>query len=318
MMQTLNYRHLYYFWVVAKEGGVARAAKRLDVAIQTVSTQLSLLEQYLGHSLVTVQGRRLNLTEAGRVVLGYADQIFLLGDQLREAVDAVGNQQRVRFTVGISDVVPKLIAYHLLESVTSCSDRFRLVCHEGTFESLLADLALNKLDILLTDRPINPTPGLRVFCHPLGECRMALYASRELALGLKGGFPSSLEGAPFLVSTRNNALRGKVDQWLFNQGLHPEIVGEFEDSALMKTFGGAGMGIFPGPLLMQAELEKQMDVVLLGEMEGVSEQYFAVSNERRIRHPGVERLLTATHSALFGKEALARGRRAKITLEPSA
>ncbi|QWT46848.1 transcriptional activator NhaR [Azospira inquinata] len=287
-LAPLNHRHLHYFWVVAKEGGISRAAARLGVAVQTISSQLKELEQTLGTALFTQEGRRLVLTEAGRTTLHYADQIFLLGAQLQETLQAQGETHRLRLTVGISDALPKLIAYRLLEAALHLPQGLRLICQEGEFDELLADLALHKLDVVLTDRPAGSRPNLRVFSHPVGECRIGFYATPALADQLGPGFPASLEGAPLLLPTRDTALRSRIDAWLSARNLHPDVVGEFEDSALLMTFGRSGLGLFPAPSLLAANLAEQFGAQAVGEMEDVREQYYAISNERRIRHPAVE------------------------------
>lgn len=287
-LAPLNHRHLHYFWVVAKEGGISRAAARLGVAVQTISSQLKELEQTLGTALFTQEGRRLVLTEAGRTTLHYADQIFLLGAQLQETLQAQGETHRLRLTVGISDALPKLIAYRLLEAALHLPQGLRLICQEGEFDELLADLALHKLDVVLTDRPAGSRPNLRVFSHPVGECRIGFYATPALADRLGPGFPASLEGAPLLLPTRDTALRSRIDAWLSARNLHPDVVGEFEDSALLMTFGRSGLGLFPAPSLLAANLAEQFGAQAVGEMEDVREQYYAISNERRIRHPAVE------------------------------
>lgn len=284
----LNYKHLYYFWVAAKEGGVMRAAERLQMSPQTVSGQISLLEQALGKSLFTLQGRRLSLTEAGRTALSHADQIFLLGEQLQEALQDADIDRTLRLTVGISDALPKLIAYRLLENVQRLPEQVRLVCYEGKFESLLGDLALHKLDVVLTDRPASPGTGLRVYSHALGDDSVTLYAGRELAARYRDGFPDSLHGAPMLLPTRNNALRARLEQWFETQAIRPQIVGEFEDSALLMTFGRAGSGIFPATTSLAATIAEQYDAEAIGEIGAVRENFYAISTERRIRHPAVE------------------------------
>jgi LysR family transcriptional regulator, transcriptional activator of nhaA len=301
MMKTtgLNFRHLYYFWVVAKEGGVTRAAERLGVAVQTISMQLALLEQAVGKSLLAPQGRRLVLTEAGRLALGYADQIFLLGEQMQEALAETDIGRSMRLTVGISDSLPKLIAYRLLETALQLPERVRLECYDGKFESLLADLALHKLDVVLTDRPVSSGTSLRVFSHSLGECQMMLFGIPALAERYRQDFPASLNGAPLLLPTRNNAIRGRLDQWFEMHSLQPDIVGEFEDSALLKTFGRSGLGLFPAPSALAADVAAQFDAVAVGEMAQVREQFFAISAERKIRHPAVEAILSATHGGVF-------------------
>ena len=293
---NINFRHLYYFWVVAKEGGITAAAKRLGVAVQTISMQLASLEQSLGKSLLAPQGRRLVLTEAGQLALGYADQIFLLGEQMQEALaeDDLGNSMRLN--VGISDSLPKLTAFRLLEAALHLDKRVRLSCHDGKFESLLADLALHKFDVVLTDRPVSST-NLRVFSHSLGDCQIMLFGVPALAERYLPDFPASLNGAPLLLPTRNNALRGRLDQWFEMHGLRPDVVGEFEDSALLKTFGRNGLGLFPAPAALSSDIQEQFKAIPVGEISQVREQFFAISTELKIRHPAVEAILSSRSAA---------------------
>ena len=291
--KTLNYRHLYYFWVVAKEGGVTRAAERLGVAVQTVSMQISQLEQDMGKSLFAPKGRRLVLTEVGEIALGFADQIFLLGEQMQETLSAEDVGNSMRLTVGISDALPKLTAYRLLEATLRLPRRVRLACYDGKYDSLLADLALHKFDVVLTDRPVSTVASLRVFSHPLGECPIVLFAVPTLAERYGADFPSGLNGAPLLLPTRNTAIRGRLDQWFERHSLRPDIVGEFEDSALLKTFGRAGLGLFPAPSALEWDIKEQFGAVPVGCSLDVSEQFFAVSTELKIRHPAVEAILSA-------------------------
>lgn len=292
-MTPLNYKHLHYFWVVAQEGSITRAAERLGVAIQTISGQLSLLERQLGKALFNSQGRGLVLSEAGRVALGYADQIFQLGDALVDAVEHADSESTLRLRAGISDGIPKLLAYQLLSTVTSMPSDVRLICDEGEFETLLADLALHRLDVVLTDRPAPTSGNLKVFSTRLGEFATGLFAPPAMAEQFSGNFPDSLNGAPLLLPTRHHALRGRIDRWLEQTGLRPKIVGEFEDSALMTTFARGGLGIFPAPLALAEQVESQLEARPLGAMPGVSEQIFAISSERRIRHPAVEAICAA-------------------------
>ena len=292
-MTTLNYKHLHYFWVVAQEGSITRAAERLDVAVQTISGQLSLLERQLGKALFNSQGRGLVLSEAGRVALGYADQIFQLGDALVDAVQSSDSESTLRLRAGITDGIPKLLAYRLLSSVTSMPVDVRLICDEGEFETLLAELALHRLDVVLTDRAAPIGGNLKVFSTPLGDFENGLFATPALAERYRPGFPLSLNGAPLLLPTRQNAIRNRIDRWLESTGVRPKIVGEFEDSALLNTFGRGGLGIFPAPLALADQVANQLMAQSLGAMSGVSEQIYAISNERRIRHPAIE-VLCAT------------------------
>jgi LysR family transcriptional activator of nhaA len=297
MKTDLNFRHLYYFWVVAKEGGITRAAERLGLAVQTISSQLTLLEQSMGKTLFSQQGRRLVLTEAGRVAMNYADQIFLLGLQMQEAVNEA-DSGRVRLSVGISDSLPKLSAYRMLEEAMKIDRKVRLVCYEDQFEALLADLALHKLDVVLTDREVQPGSALKVFSHQLFESEMLVVGTPELALEYGKDFPGNLNGAPFLLPTRNNALRGKIDEWFLQAKVKPDVVGEFEDNALLNTFGRRGLGLFFAPAALASEVAEQFGAVQVGAVPGVREQFYVISNERKIKHPAVEAILAAAQKAL--------------------
>ena len=293
-MTPINYKHLHYFWVVAQEGSITRAAERLGVAVQTISGQLSLLERQLGKALFNSQGRGLVLSEAGRTALGFADQIFQLGDALVDAIQSSDNESTLRLRAGISDGIPKLLAYRLLSSVTSMPVDVRLICDEGEFETLLADLALHRLDVVLTDRAAPVGGNLKVFSTRLGDFENGLFAIPALVERYRPGFPQSLDGAPMLLPTRHNAIRGRIDRWLESTGVRPKIVGEFEDSALLNTFGRGGLGIFPAPLALADQIAAQLNAQTLGAMAGVSEQIYAISNERRIRHPAIEVLCAAS------------------------
>ena len=293
-MTPLNYKHLHYFWVVAQEGSITRAAERLGVAVQTISGQLSLLERQLGKALFNSQGRGLVLSEAGRTALGFADQIFQLGDALVDAIQSSDNESTLRLRAGISDGIPKLLAYRLLSSVTSMPVDVRLICDEGEFETLLADLALHRLDVVLTDRAAPVGGNLKVFSTRLGDFENGLFAIPALVERYRPGFPQSLDGAPMLLPTRHNAIRGRIDRWLESTGVRPKIVAEFEDSALLNTFGRGGLGIFPAPLVLADQIAAQLNAQTLGPMAGVSEQIYAISNERRIRHPAIEVLCAAS------------------------
>ena len=293
-MTPINYKHLHYFWVVAQEGSITRAAERLGVAVQTISGQLSLLERQLGKALFNSQGRGLVLSEAGRTALGFADQIFQLGDALVDAIQSSDNESTLRLRAGISDGIPKLLAYRLLSSVTSMPVDVRLICDEGEFETLLADLALHRLDVVLTDRAAPVGGNLKVFSTRLGDFENGLFAIPALVERYRLGFPQSLDGAPMLLPTRHNAIRGRIDRWLESTGVRPKIVGEFEDSALLNTFGRGGLVIFPAPLVLADQIAAQLNAQTLGPMAGVSEQIYAISNERRIRHPAIEVLCAAS------------------------
>ncbi|HJV53861.1 MAG TPA: transcriptional activator NhaR [Noviherbaspirillum sp.] len=295
----LNYRHLYYFWVVAKEGSVTRAAERLDVAVQTISAQLALLEQSIGKALLAPQGRRLVLTEAGRVALGYADQIFLLGEQMQEVLAETDIGHTMRLAVGISDSLPKLIASRLLDAALKLPQKVKLICYEDDFESLLGNLSVHKLDVVLTDRPVPSGTTLRVFSHLLGESEISLFGLPELAKRYRPKFPESLNGAPVLLPTRGNAIRGRLDHWFENNDVRPDVVGEFDDNALLNTFGRNGAGLFPAPSALAKDVHEQFGAVPVGELAQVREQFYAISNERKIKHPAVEAILAAIHGKEF-------------------
>lgn len=294
---NLNFRHLYYFWVVAKEGGITQASKRLGLAIQTISTQLAQLEESIGKALFTQQGRRLVLTEPGQLALAYADQIFMLGEQMQEALGQA-DSSRTRLTVGISDSLPKLTAYKMLEVTTRLDKPVRLVCYEDQFEALLADLALHKLDIVLTDREVRSGTTLRVFSHQLFESETIVVGTPTLAKQYAQGFPENLNGAPFLLPARNNALRGKIDEWFGNHGVRPDVVGEFEDNALLNTFGRRGLGLYFAPAALATEMKEQFGAELVGRVPQVREQFYAISNERKIQHPAVEAILAAAQQVV--------------------
>ncbi|MGA9395241.1 MAG: LysR family transcriptional regulator [Azonexus sp.] len=299
-MTNINYKHLYYFWVVAHEGSMTRAAERLDVAVQTISGQLSLLERSLGKALFVSQGRGLALSDAGRVALGYADQIFQLGEALEEAVRTSGSGNVLRLRAGISDGIPKLLAYQLLEAVLAMPEDVRLICSEGSFEPLLAELALHHIDLVLTDRPAPAGGNLKVFSTQLGDYAAGLFGSAKLIDRYAKGYPQSLDDAPLFLPSRQNALRGRIDRWIESIGIRPRIVGEFQDSALLTTFGRAGLGFFPAPLVLAGQVASQLDALPLGEMSGVSEQIYAISNDRRIRHPAIEVLCASAPQGASG------------------
>ncbi len=297
----LNYRHLYFFWVVAKEGSITQAAERLGLAIQTISTQLGLLEQSIGKALFAPQGRRLVLTEAGRVALRYADQIFLLGEQMQEALADADVGRTMRLTVGLSDSLPKLIASRVLQAALQLPEKLKLVCFEDRFETLLGDLSVHKLDVILADRPVQSGTTLRVFSHLLGESDTMLFGVPALADKFRPGFPGSLNGAPLLLPTRNNAIRGRIDHWFESHNLRPEIMGEFDDNALLNTFGRNGMGLFPAPAVLAEDVAAQFGALPVGELQNVHEQFYAISNERKIKHPAVDAILTAIHGEVQGR-----------------
>ena len=300
MNTDFNYRHLYYFWVVAKEGGMTRAAIRLGMAVQTVSTQVRELERSLGYALLKPAGRGLALTAAGIEAMRQAEQIFQLGEQLAGAVrDAVGSPT-VRLAVGISEGLPKLAVRRLLQPVM-LEPHLRLLCHEDEFEDLLGDLALHRLDVVLADRPAPANPNLKVYSHALGSSPLAWYAPPVLAAAARRGFPQSLAKVPVLLPTTHAAARARLDHWFERHDIKPVVVGEFEDSALLETFGAAGMGVFPAAELMHDELTARYGVRRIGPCDGVDEHFFAIAAHKKLLHPLVQKLLTKIQPKLGGK-----------------
>jgi LysR family transcriptional activator of nhaA len=297
-MEWLNYHHLRYFWAVAREGGVVRASQRLRVSQPTVSAQIRELEEALGEKLFRRQGRRLVLTETGRVTFRYADEIFSLGRELLDTLHDRPTGRPARLTVGIVNVVPKLVAYRLLSPALRLPEPLQIECVEDRPERLLAELAVYGLDLVLADAPVGAGAKVKAFHHLLGECGVSLFASDRLHAAHRKGFPQSLEHAPMLLPTANAALRRDLDQWLERRGLRPRVVGEFEDSALMKAFGEAGNGIFPAPTAIEREVKAQYGVQVLGRLP-LRERFYAVTVERRLRHPGVVAISEAARRGLF-------------------
>lgn len=297
---SLNYRHLLYFLTVAKEGTITRAAERLGLSPQTISTQLSQLDQQLGQALLAPQGRSLGLTDAGRTALGYAEQIFELGDELRQAL-MEEQPARPRLAVGVTDAVPKLMAFHLLESLLRPPLSVRLECTEGDFNRLLGELALNRLDLVIADRSAPHRANLKLHSHLLGTGDIDLYAGTALHQQLAAGFPASLANAPLLLPVQGDPLRAAIDAWFESRGLRKLVVAEFSDSALLKTFGRAGMGLFPAPAQMREDIAAQYDAKPVGTMQGVRESWYAISTLRRVQHPAVD----AIHAA--GARLIATG-----------
>lgn len=293
MSSGFSYRHLYYFWVVAKEGGMARAAERLGMAVQTVSTQVRELERSLGYSLLKPAGRGVALTDAGIAAMRQAEQIFQLGEQLPAAVRDAAGSPIVRLVVGVSDSLPKLAVRHLMQPVMQ-EPNLKLLCHVDEFEDLLGDLALHRLDVVLADRAAPPNPNLKVYSHLLGSSALAWYAPASLCAAARRGFPQSLSKVPVLLPTTHAAVRVRLDQWFERMAIKPRTVGEFEDSALLKTFGAAGMGVFPAAELVHDELTTRYGVKRVGSCDGVEEHFFAIGAHKKLLHPLVQKLLPAS------------------------
>jgi len=296
----MNFKHLYYFWRVAKSGGVARAGEQLHITPQTISGQIGLLENDLGAPLFAKRGRNLELTEAGRLALGYAEDIFSLGSELEESVrNYPAGGRMVDLRVGVADSVPKTIAYRLIEPATRLPTPVRIVCRESKLESLLAELAAHRLDLVIADATIPPSVSLRAYNHRLGKSGVSFFASPQLFKSLKGKFPICLNGAPMLVPGDGAAVRPHLDRWQDGKKLRPRVVGEFDDSALMKAFGQRGAGVFIGPTVIESEIEKQYRVKTLGRTQEIVEEFFAISVERRVTHPCVIAIAEAARDQLF-------------------
>ena len=299
-MEWLNYHHLLYFWLVAREGSLARASAELRLAQSTVSGQIRTLEQSLGEKLFAKSGRRLVLTEMGRVVFRYAEEIFALGRELRDAVRGRPVGRPLRLLVGVADVVPKLVARHLLEPALRLSEPVQLVCREDKPDRLLAELAVHNLDVVLSDSPVSPSIRLRAYSHLLGECGIVFCGTQQLASAYRRGFPRSLAGAPVILPTENTTLRRALDQWFSAHGIQPRVVGEFEDAALLKVFGQAGMGLFPVSSVIAREVQRQYEVRSVGRLEQVRERFYALTIERKLKHPAVIAISQEARQKLFG------------------
>lgn len=298
-MNAINYKHLHYFWVVAKAGGIGRASERLHLTPQTISGQLALFEDVLGYPLFNRVGRRLELNDAGRVVLSYADEIFTIGEELQEVLRSRPDGLPMQFRVGVADAVPKAIAYLLLEPSMELPDSLRIVCREGKLTDLLADLAIHRLDIVIADSPMPANIDVRGYNHLLGECSVSFFAADELARKYKKGFPKSLDGAPFLMPGEEAAVRPRLMRWFEKERVHPRIVGEFDDGALLQAFGEAGKGIFAAPSAVADQICKQSDVTELGRTNLVTEQFYAISVERQLTHPAVVAISSAARESLI-------------------
>jgi LysR family transcriptional activator of nhaA len=296
-MNTLNYKHLRYFWAVAKSGAIVRASEQLHLTPQAISGQLSEFEAALGVALFRHVGRGLELTEVGRRIFHYADEIFALGAELLAAAHDIPAPPS--FKVGIADSVAKSVAYHLVEPALRLAEPVRLVCREGRLNSLLAELAIHRLDMVIADRPMPTNLKVRAFNHFLGESHLTLFGSPALVKNLLGSFPAYLNGAPFLLPGEDAAIRSRLEQWMEVQRIRPRIVGEFDDSALLKAFGQAGAGFFVAPSAIANYICSQFSVEALGVIESISEQVFAITTERRLTHPAVVAISEAARNDVF-------------------
>jgi LysR family transcriptional regulator, transcriptional activator of nhaA len=289
--RRLNYQHLLYFWAVVRAGSLAKACDELHLSAPTVSTQLRTFEERIGQKLLTKQGRRLVTTEVGRLVFNYAEEIFSLGSDLLSTLAHRPTDRPKRLVVGIDDVVPKEIAQRLLEGVMELPQPTQIICREGTLEHLLAALRLHEIDVILSDSPVTPSLNDRAYNHLLGACGESWMASPTMAKSLRAGFPKSLHGAPLLLPTADTAIRRSLDQWLDKHGVEPLIVGEFEDSALMREFASAGKGVAPVPDVLIQQLQKYAGLSLVGNARKVQAQFYAISMERKVKNPATQAIL---------------------------
>jgi len=299
-MEWLNYHHLLYFWTVAREGSVTRASKQLRLAQPTVSAQLRTLEDALGERLFVRSGRRLELTETGRMAFRYADEIFSLGREFLDAVKDRPTGRPMRFSVGVADVLGKIIAYRLLRPALSLAQGVHLTCREDRPERLLAELATHSLDLVLGDAPTPAGSSVRAFNHLLGESEVSVFAPPRMAAKYRRRFPASLTGAPFLLPTEQASLRRALAQWFDAQEIRPDVVAEFDDAALLQTFGAEGHGLFVAPSVIEAEVARRYDVRAIGRLGGLRERYYAISVERRLKHPAVVAICGQARSELLG------------------
>ena len=298
-MQQLNLKHLRYFWVVASQGSITKASEILHLTPQTISGQLRVLEDSAGAKLFEKSGRNLTLTDTGRMVFSYADEMFRLGDELQDVLQGRIPGAALTLTVGVAMVVPKLLAYRVLEPVLHMQESVRLVCQEAALGDLLADLSVHKLDLVLADAPMSPSLNIRAYNHLLGESGLSFFTTRKAVRKYKASFPQSLNGAPMLMPTASSALRRSLEQWLELQDIKPVVVAEFEDRALMKAFGEAGTGIFTSPTAVEEDVVAKYGVSVIGRTEEIKECFYAISAERRIKHPAVSAITEAARTGLF-------------------
>ncbi len=298
-MERLNYQHLYYFWTVAKEGSISRACEKLQLAQPTISGQLAVFERAIGQKLFHREGRGLVLTDTGRAVFHYAEEIFALGRELTNTLKGRPTGRGLRLSVGVADALPKLIAYRLIEPALHLAEPVQIVCYEDKAERLLAEISLHGIDLVLSDIPATPSAGARTFNHLLGECTVAVFGTQELAARYRPDFPRSLNGAPLLLPTPSTALRRSLDQWFDAEQLCPNIQAEIEDSALLKTFAAAGVGLFVAPVAVEMEIRHQYGAESIGRIDAVRERFYAISPQRKLKHPAVLAILESARAGLF-------------------
>jgi LysR family transcriptional activator of nhaA len=297
-MKWINYNHLYYFWAVARQGSIARAAEELMVSQPTISVQLKELETALGHRLFERAGRGLALTDAGRITFNYANEIFALGQEMADALEHQPAGRSLKLSVGVLDVIPKVVVRELLDPVLHLPQPVRLICREDKADRLLADLAARRTDIVLSDAPIGTAVQVEGFNHLLGESGVSFFASKESAARLKKGFPKSLNGQPVLLPSDHTQVRRSLNHWFDSKRIHPVVAGEFDDSALMFWFGQAGIGVFPAPTVMERAIQRDYGVKVVGQAGDVRERFYAISMEPKLKHPAVIAVCDAARKSL--------------------
>ena len=298
-MRHLNYSHLLYFWTVAREGSIAKASETLHITPQTISGQLKLLEDAVGEALFRRVGRGLTLTETGQVVNLYADEIFSLGAELTQRVQNKMTGLPAELNVGIVSSIPKLIAFRTLAPSLELDERIRIVCKEAELEQLLADLAVHRLDLVISDRQIPAGLNVKAYNHKLGDSHISFFAQKKIAAKYARNFPKSLNGAPMLLPVKTNEMRRSLEDWFEENEVVPDIVAEFDDSALLKAFGEAGIGIFPAPAAISEQIQQMYHSKSVGIIESVTESYYAISPERKLKHPGVLKITEDARRRLF-------------------
>ncbi|MCP5141870.1 MAG: transcriptional activator NhaR [Chromatiales bacterium] len=299
-MRRLNLKHLRYFWTVVNEGSIARAAETLNLTPQTISGQLRVLEEETGTQLLEKSGRGLAPTATGRMVFAYADDLFRIETELSEVLAGGGSQRARVIKIGVAMVVPKLLAYRLLAPATRFDDPVRLICHEAPLADLLADLAVHRLDMVISDAPLSPALNIRAYNHELGSSPLAFFAAPDLAARLGADFPANLDGAPMLMPSAGSSLYRSLEQWFAQQGVNPRVVAEFEDRALMKVFGEASAGVFTSPAAVADDVREKYRVTGIGAVDAIRETFYAITPERQIRHPALLAIVERGREQVFG------------------
>jgi LysR family transcriptional activator of nhaA len=299
MAENLNYKHLHYFWVVATEGSIARAADKLFITPQTISGQLAMLEERIGQPLFDRVGRRLRLTETGRLVLRYADDIFELGKELTDVLRGAPLVGTSEFIVSAASALPKTIVYKILEPALLLSQDVSLLCKEGPVEAILGELAVHEVDMVLTDTPLSSAFSVKAYNHYLGQSDLSFFAAPSLAARLSGPFPACLNEAPILLPTKQYAVRQLFDKWCHDSHIYPIIKGQYDDSALMKSFGAAGFGIFFMPSIIEQEVAETFGLQVIGRLSEIKQKFYAISAERKVTHPAVAAICSTARDIIF-------------------